>query len=156
MVRRWMVLVPVVALTVFVQIFSPTNSLAGADLPDYMVSPELRESNTHLSERQERILIRLEYKEQLIVGMLEQRYTLRQVAREFLLTNEEDSITATMVMSLYPGDSDEQKAANNVIDFVAARNMSTCDRDLAVANLMDEYERLYNSRPVVQRFQRDN
>jgi hypothetical protein len=151
MLRRWWILIPFVSLAVGVQVFNPTNMLANHELPEYLIPQEFFEANVELEARKERLNVRLEFKEQLMQGLIEERYTLDQVAREFMRVNSQDEATSQSIMEIYPEATDEAKSAHNVIDFLVPRDMKAAEKDRLMTKLLDDYQQLYGSRPKIDR-----
>jgi fructose-bisphosphate aldolase class 1 len=143
-----MLLVAVVLVFLGIYFCNPSQVLSGDDAQreESLVEMEITQS-PELLERQNRLKVRMAYKELLIDGLLSHEFSLKQVAQEFVRINSEDDVTMGMMRLSYPGATDEEKAAHNVADFVNTRNsLSTCDRDAIVANLKAEIDFIYCGR----------
>ena len=104
------------------------------------------ETNAHsalLQERGATVMRRIAYKEQLVAGLLERRYGLDEVAREFVLVIAEDEVNLTILRRVYAGATDEAKAARNVLDHVRAQPLPEYEMALTVARLQADFRRLY-------------
>jgi hypothetical protein len=133
-----------VAMLLGAYFLAPSHEVVGADQNEISQEPTVYDE--HLLEKQSRLAVRMAYKEALITGLLDGDFHLQQVAKEFLTLNKEDSISLDMMLHLYPGQNDEEKTALNVIDYVNARPLSTCDKEAVLANLRAEHERLYRGK----------
>ena len=89
---------------------------------------------------------RMAYKEQLVAGLLERRYSLDEVAREFLRVIAEDEATLTILRQNFGGPTDEERAARNVIAYVRSQPLPSYQMSLEVAHLHAEFRRLYPTR----------
>jgi enoyl-CoA hydratase/carnithine racemase len=125
----------------------PEHLLTGADF----LSP-LCDANAAGSTRQADLQIRLTaigrriaYKEQLVAGLVERRYQLDEVAREFAHVIAEDEDFQNVLRAKYPGRTDEVRAALNVIDYVRCHLVPGSEQASAIAHLQGEFRRLYPS-----------
>ena len=125
----------------------PEHQLTGADfLPPFCdANAAGSERQADLQNRLATIERRIAYKDQLIAGLVERRYHLDEVAREFLQIINEDAASLNVLRSKYPGRTDEVRAALNVIEYVRCQPLPTCEQTAAVAHLQGEFRRLYPS-----------
>lgn len=70
-------------------------------------------------------LRRIEIKEGHVADLIACRTTLTRVTREFLLLNEQNELCAAEVRRSYPGRTDYERAAHNVLDYVGTRLASS-------------------------------
>ena len=105
--------------------------------------PESRARAATLQERGAVIQRRTAYKEQLVAGLIEQRYRLEEVAREFALVIAEDEVNLAILRQTYAGSTDEVRAARNVIDYARTQPMPEYQASLATARLQAEFRQLY-------------
>jgi hypothetical protein len=89
------------------------------------------------------VITRMEYKEQLIAGMIERRYRLDEVAREFLKCMEGNDVALNVLRLNYRGSGDEARAAQNVIDYVRSQSLPKAEVAAAVKHFEAEFRRLY-------------
>jgi len=104
----------------------PSHELSGADQRgdgSILSVEENTDTARRLNRRQADLRARIDYKESLMVGFVGGEYTLKQVAREFARVNADDETTLHMMRCGYPGETDEEKAAHNVLDFLKARQL---------------------------------
>ncbi len=125
----------------------PENQLTGADFlapfgdADAADSARMAELQTRLAT----IARRIAYKEQLVAGLVERRYQLDEVAREFVHLIAEDEDSQWVLRAKYPGRTDEVRAALNVIEYVHNQPLSAREQSAAIAHLQAEFRRLYPS-----------
>lgn len=124
---------------------SPSQEIAGADMPPrfFESDAEITQRGVELKERQAVLAVRMAYKEQLVNGLLDGTYSLREVSSAFAEANHENETTLNVMRQTYPGATDEEKAAHNVIEYVGLRPIPSCDREAIVANLNAECQRTY-------------
>ena len=89
---------------------------------------------------------RIVYKEQLVAGLLEHRYALDEVAREFVQVIEEDETNLAVLRETFGGRTDEERAARNVIAYVRTQSLPPYEMSRAIAHLQAEFSRLYPTR----------
>ena len=121
------------------------EQLAAADefAPLFTADAEMNAQSASLQERGATVLRRIAYKEQLVAGLLERRYRLDEVAREFVVVIAEDEVNLMILRQVYAGATDEAKAARNVLDHVRAQPLPEYEMALAVARLQADFRRLY-------------
>lgn len=118
----------------FTNPFPESDPLVGVPL-----DPEIAASNADLDARRLAIHRRAAAKDELITALIAGRLTLAQVAAEFLRLNAEDEGVVFAVRQLYPGATDEEKSARNVLRFVSLHPIPTSDRDRALVRLEREF-----------------
>ena len=96
-----------------------------------------------LSARSNAIGVRIQIKDGLIEELVAGRTSLAEVANQFEILNQDVRECRIVFQSRYPGMSPEQQAAQNVIDFVRAREMSACERADVLGRLRDEFRQMY-------------
>ncbi len=89
---------------------------------------------------------RIVYKEQLVAGLLERRYALDEVAREFVQVIAEDETNLAVLRQTFGGGTDEERAARNVIAYVRTQSLPPYEMSRAIAHLQAEFSRLYPTR----------
>ena len=125
----------------------PERELTGADFAvlDYDADAAGSDRQAVLQTRLVAVARRIAYKDQLIAGLVERRYRLDEVAREFAQVIAEDADCQNVLRCKYPGRTDEVRAALNVIEYVRCQPLPTCEQTAAVAHLQGEFRRLYPS-----------
>ena len=136
----------VVAIAAVAAVAVP-DQLAAADefAPLSYADPETKARSAELQDRGAVILRRIAYKEQLVAGLLERRYSLHEVAREFALVVAEDEVNLMILRQTYAGSTDEVRAARNVIDYTRTQPMPDYQASLVTARLQAEFRQLYPS-----------
>ena len=114
--------------------------------PTHNADPATEARTAALHDRGVVIDRRMAYKEQLVVGLLEHRYSLDEVAREFLRVIAEDETNLMILRLNFAGPTDEARAARNVIAYARSQPLPPYEMSLAVAHLQAEFRRLYPSR----------
>jgi len=123
----------------------PAPQVAGA-AQGWHVDTESDARTAELSSHGLTVERRMAYKEQLVADLLEHRYTLDQVAREFLAVIAEDETNLRLLRAHFPGRTDEERAARNVIAYVGTQPLPDYEAARAVAHLQAEFRRLYPAR----------
>ena len=118
----------------------PEPQLTGAES-----CPDGAARQAELQVRGVAVARRIAYKEQLVAGLVERRYGLDEVAREFLDLIREDDAGLSVLRLHHAGSTDEVRAARNVIDYVRSQPLSAREAAAAVAHLRGEFRRLYPS-----------
>lgn len=93
----------------------------------------------------------IEIKDTLIDELIAGETTLSEVTSQFLIMNRNQPTSMSLVQRDYPGATDEEKTARNVISFATAELSKGCpDRKAEVlAHLEAEFERIQNSPAIV-------
>ena len=125
----------------------PEHQLTGADFLSTFCDADVAESarQADLQIRLATIGRRIAYKEQLVAGLVERRYQLDDVAREFAHVIAEDEVASNVLRARYPDRTDEVRAALNVIEYVRCQRMPASEQSAAIAHLQGEFRRLYPS-----------
>ena len=91
----------------------------------------------------------IQIKEVLLGELIEGRAALADVATQFLAMNRNSPASMGVIRKEYPGETDEEKSAYNVITFARAELSRGCpDRKAEVlARLSAEFEALYHHQP---------
>lgn len=71
---------------------------------------------------------RIRLKEDALQALLRGEKTFKQTVDLFLWTNEQDSSTMYYLRRFYPGQSDEERVARQVISFAKFRRMANSDK----------------------------
>ena len=121
------------------------EQLAAADefAPIDCTDPETNARSAALQDRGANVLRRIAYKEQLIAGLIEHRYRLDEVAREFAQVIAEDEVNLAILRQAYAGSTDEVRAARNVIAYARTQMMPSYEASLVTARLEAEFRQLY-------------
>jgi len=123
----------------------PNGELLGADADGRAIMTLDDDSDTAraLAFKQSELRDRIDYKERLLTGYLRGDYTLRELAREFARVNAYDETTLHMMRCAYPGESDEEKAANNVYDYLKGRQLPENEQNLLLERARTEIDCLF-------------
>ncbi|WP_439630454.1 hypothetical protein [Gemmata sp.] len=91
----------------------------------------------------------IQIKEVLLGELIEGRATLADVSAQFLAMNRNSTASMTVIRKEYPGETDEEKSAYNVITFANAELSRGCPVRKAevLARLNAEFEALYHHHP---------
>lgn len=81
---------------------------------------EEQELHDHLAGVNREILHRIAIKNQLIAELIAGRTTLDEVTQKFLVMNQSHSEYMSSIRAAYPGDTDEEKTAHNVLGYIRA------------------------------------
>lgn len=92
----------------------------------------------------------IQIKEALLTELIEARTTLADVSTQFLAMNRNSPASMTVIRKEYPGETDEEKSAYNVLTFANAELSRGCpDRKAEVlARLGAEFEALFGHHPA--------
>jgi hypothetical protein len=145
---RWLT-VPLTAVTVTVVLAAEPDE-GPADGPSVIAEVEPDEHGRELTARQRTVAGRIAYKEALITELIEGRATLADIAAEFLRLNRESPSALAAVRTQFPGETDEEKHAHNVIGFVQIRNLPKARTAELLARLDREFEAAYGHPAIVQ------
>ena len=138
---RWLVYPAVVCLAAAAVFASPQTAPPGeADLPSDEV---MAQESVDLGRRQAVVSARLAYKDAHVGELVAGRASLADVAAAFARLNAEDPVARDMVRQAYPGRSDDERAARNVLAFVEARPTPPAERAALLTRLHAEFDRLY-------------
>ncbi|MFO0852149.1 MAG: hypothetical protein U0871_26830 [Gemmataceae bacterium] len=97
--------------------------------------PETREAHRRLAAKLDAVVARMHHKEWLVDELIAGRADLMTVADEFLRMNREEPQCLAVLRRHFPGGSDREVAARNVIEYVAPR-VKPADR-VAVRQRLD-------------------
>lgn len=125
---RWLT-VPAVATAVYAIL------TAGSDAAAVAPDPETRETHRRLAARLDAVMARMHHKERLVDELIAGRADLMTVADEFLRMNREEPECLAVLRRHFPGGSDREVAARNVIEYAAPR-VKPADR-VAVRQRLD-------------------
>jgi hypothetical protein len=147
---RWLT-IPAAAVTVAVVLTADPGEGRATDAADGW--PEYTDAATdeyrqRLDDRQRQILARVLHKEALVTALIEGRTTLAAVADEFLRLNRDYPITLEMVRLQFPGETDEEKHAYNVIAFARRGGLPAARKAEILARLAREFEALFGHPPI--------
>ena len=83
-----------------------------------------RERDRDLCIEQSEVLERIELKEKMIDRLLSGNSTLAETSEQFLAMDREKGGFLEVILEMYPGASDEEKMANNIIRYALPRILS--------------------------------
>jgi hypothetical protein len=142
MSMRWLIVPATLALLVAVRLAEPGLELAAeAGIVDG-VDPEVAARTEELNAAQALVNQRIELKEQLIAQLIEGRLSLEAVAAEFLRINQESWPCLRAVRDNFPGATDEEKSARNVIYYALGRARSPVHKKELQVRLEREFQQL--------------
>ena len=123
----------------------PNNELSGADARcgSMMSIEDDSDAARAMNHRQAELRSRIDYKERLMLGLVAGEYTLKEVSREFARVNADDETTLHMMRCGYPGETDQEKAAYNVLDFLKARQLPHEELKPVLARMQYELDCLF-------------
>ncbi len=129
---------------------APRPAATGADAAIWgdWTDASMTDANRVLDRRRADVAARVEYKEALLAELAAGRATLAAVAGAFLRVNRDDAVCLEMVRATYPGGSDEEKSARNVLDYAAGRHLPTGPKAVFLARLAAEFAAAYPSAPT--------
>ncbi|MBA4190213.1 MAG: hypothetical protein C0467_19685 [Planctomycetaceae bacterium] len=106
---------------------------------------EEQKLHNHLDVVNRDILRRVTIKNELIADLISGRTTLVEVTRQFFVLNQSRSEYMTVIRQNYPGDTDEEKTANNVMGYIMAElaHVSPAYRDEVLNRLKMEFDIAY-------------
>ncbi len=107
---------------------------------------EVDAASAALDARREELLARIAYKEDLVNRLVAGQTTLDEVTAEFLRLNRGGPVL-DLIRTQYPGSSDEEKTARNVLEYVRQRRLPADQNARVMARLRQEFERRYGDRP---------
>jgi hypothetical protein len=143
---RWLIAPIAPVLVVAVLAAEPRLELmSGAENDVAGVDPELVAFSEELENAQLRVNQRNAWKDHLITQLLEGRHSLDEVAAEFLQMNRESRLCMRAVRDNFPGATDEEKTARNVIAFTLARARSPEHKKELQTRLEREFEQRYGA-----------
>ncbi len=125
-VRRTAAIPAVLGATLALAAFTYPGGLACAyddfrDLEEYRATMAKGEiDSNHYDATIVNLGDRLAIKEQIVADLIEGRMMLAEATRRFIDLNSTNDTTRAAVESTFPGDTYEEKAARNVIEFVKA------------------------------------
>lgn len=99
--------------------------------------------NSRLEAQTAAVASRIQIKEALIEELIHNRTSLAEVASRFHAMNLDNPTSNIVLESRYPGFSDEERAALNVIDFVRLREMPRTQKREVVQRILKDYQKLF-------------
>jgi len=137
-------------ILILTAIGSSTGVLAVGGLEIFQSQEHREEMKRHVEYGKQLDLIdnelrrHIRIKDNLIVELIEGKKTLPEVTTEFLVLNHSQAATMEVLRREYPGATDEEKIARNVIEYATADlDHSACDQKEAVlARLEAEFEEM--------------
>lgn len=125
---RWLT-VPAVATAVYAILTADPTARSdhegvaggGSDAAAVAPDPETRDTHRRLAAKLDAVVARMHYKERLVDELIAGRADLMSVADEFLRMNREEPECLAILRRHFPGETDREVAARNVIDYVAPR-----------------------------------
>ncbi len=96
------------------------SSVSDQFLPrsDRVQIKEEQELGNHLDIVKSEIVRRIEIKDALIAELISGRTTLVEVTKQFLILNQSRPEYMTVIRASFPGSTDEEKTAHNVIGYI--------------------------------------
>jgi hypothetical protein len=94
---------------------------------------------------------RIALKEVLIADLIEGRATLAEVTAQFMALNECSPGCVSVIRKTFPGQTDQEKTARNVIDYVRARISDPVQRAQVLVRLEGELARMTETAEPVAR-----
>jgi hypothetical protein len=142
---RWLA-VPTVGLAIFsILAGDPRETVAGRELDEE--HPELVAIRSDLEAQHAHIATRVTYKEALILRLIEGEASYAQTIDEFLRLNREHPPILAIIRMRYPVGSDEEKTAQNVLEYVRGRVPADGSGDRLLARLEREFEARFGHAP---------
>lgn len=92
---------------------------------------------------------RIQIKDALIDELILGHTTLEEVTARFKVLNYETPSTMTILEIRYPHLTDEERTAQNVIDFVVLRELSGSDHQNVMKRLQAEYQQQFGPRSFI-------
>jgi hypothetical protein len=140
-------LVVPVAVAVITSLFLTNPPPTGDPQRSAPVDPEAAALSADLEARRAAVHRRIATKDELLSALVAGRLTLVQVAAEFLRLNAEDEAVAWVIRQRYPGATDEEKTARNVLDFlsVSVRDLPNGERVRLMARLEREFAEAFGT-----------
>lgn len=121
-----------------------TNPVPPGGPPAPLFSPpEPCAEGDRLNALRETVRRRIAAKDELVSALIEGRLMLVQVVAEFHRLNGEDEAVLSVVRQCYPGATDEEKVARNVLHFVSLRDLPAGLRTRVQARLEREFVEAY-------------
>ncbi len=142
---------PLVGCAALALLFAaPRPAATGADpaLWGDLSDAEMTDQSRSLDRQRAIVAARVEYKEALMTELAAGRTTLAAVAAAFLRANRDDAVCVELVLAKYPGRSDEEKSARNVLDYAAGWGMSAGAKRAFLARLGAEFAVAYPAAPT--------
>jgi hypothetical protein len=135
---------------VLAAIGSSTGVLAFGGLDIFQTQEHREEMKRHVEYGKQLDLIdqelrrHIRIKDQLIIELIAGKKTLTEVTTEFLVLNQSQAATMDVLRREYPGLTDEEKIARNVIEYATADlDHSYADqKEVVLARLEAEFEQL--------------
>ena len=108
---------------------------------------EEQDLHDHLALVSRDLMHRIAIKNELIAELIAGRTTFPEVTQKFLVMNQSHPEYMTSIRAAYPGDTDEEKTAQNVLGYVRAEleQETPARRAEVLARLRVQYEAAYQS-----------
>jgi hypothetical protein len=90
----------------------------------------------------------VKYKDYLVRELLNGRMTLAEVADEFLRVNADQPQVLESILRKYPGSSEREKSAHNVLAFACARCLTPAEAEEVLARLATEFAVAFGHQPA--------
>ncbi len=141
---RWLILPATVALFAGAFLAQPggVSSAREDDLAVLQDDPELAAMRAELEASQLLLSERIAQKELLIIQLIEGQLSLGDVTDAFLRINQDLHSCLRAVRDNFPGTTDEEKHARNVISFAVSR-VPPDQKKALQARLDGEFDQLY-------------
>jgi TnpA family transposase len=138
---QWLIAPAAVAVVLAALVVSPETGDVERDVATYADAEEIA-VRRDLQARQEAVAARIAFKDELIGRLIAGQATLTEVSGEFLRMNE-GTVAMALIRDRYPGSSDEEKTAHNVLEYVRVRKLPAEQNARVFERLLREYERAY-------------
>jgi len=137
-------------ILVLTAIGSSTGVLAFSGLEIFQSQAHRDEMKSHVEYGKQLDLIdnelrrHIRIKDQLIAELIDGKKSLPEVTTEFLVLNYSQAATMDVLRREYPGATDEEKIARNVIEYATAdlEHSSSGQKDVILARLEAEFEEM--------------
>ena len=144
---RWLAYPAVALVTMAIYFLNPEQLVQadGSTITTFQCDDEeLNQRWEYLVDRQKIVADRMAFKELLLIELVENRATLKQVAAEFLRVNQAEESCMICIRQHFAGNTDEEKCARNVIQHVMCRNLSASQKALLDARLECDLHAMYD------------
>jgi hypothetical protein len=142
----WLIAAVALAAVVAALFAEPMPRAATRDPAAATGDAETDAASAALDARRIEVLARIAYKEDLINRLVAGQTTLDEVTAEFMKLNRGGPVLDS-IRTQYPGSSDEEKTAHNVLEYVRQRRLPADQNARVMARLRQEFERRYGGRP---------
>jgi hypothetical protein len=104
---------------------------------------EVAATTRRLERELDMIRHRIEIKERLVAALIEGRATLAEVAAQFLALDQDQEAWMLMLRAKFPGGTDEEKIARNVIQYTLAKLADPFAKERVAWRLRTEFRVMF-------------